>query len=61
MFDADANFYDVDTDEEYWISGPKRNRQDVRSRAIKPTIDEDARSAYEAFLDGEALPGRDVG
>ena len=23
-----ANFYDVDTDEEFWVSGPKRDRTD---------------------------------
>lgn len=26
----DANFYDVDTREDYWLSGPKRDRTDLR-------------------------------
>jgi hypothetical protein len=55
----DANFYDVETNEEYWISGPRRDRFDTRYSSIKPTIDNDARQPYEAFLKGAALPGRD--
>jgi hypothetical protein len=26
----DSNFYDVDSGDEYWISGPKRDRTDGR-------------------------------
>ncbi len=58
---GDANFYDVDTDEEYWVSGPKRDRTDARYGAGRPTIEDDARAAYEAFLAGAALPGREQG
>jgi hypothetical protein len=36
----DANFYDVESDEEYWISGPHRDRRDVRYSAVIPTVDE---------------------
>lgn len=54
----DANFFDEDTYEEYWISGPHRDRGDTRFSSIEPTIDEDAREAYPAFLDGAPLPGR---
>jgi hypothetical protein len=57
----DANFVDVETDEEYWISGPHRDRRDTRYSAVEPTIDEDARDAYQAFLDGASLPGRERG
>jgi hypothetical protein len=57
----DANFYDVDTDEEYWMSGPHRDQRDVRYSTVRPTIDDDARDAYEAFLDGLPLPGRERG
>lgn len=57
----DANFYDVDTGEEYWLSGPHRDGQDVRYSNVQPNIDDDARVAYEAFLDGAALPGREQG
>jgi hypothetical protein len=58
---SDANYYDVDTNEEYWISGPHRDRADVRYSNVKPVIDEDARPAYQAFLDGASLPGREHG
>jgi hypothetical protein len=57
----DANFCDVETDEEYWISGPHRNGGDTRYSQIQPSIDEDARDAYEAFLRGAPLPGREQG
>ena len=57
----DANFYDVETQEQYWMSGPHRDQRDVRYSAVRPTVDEDAREAYEAFLDGHALPGRERG
>lgn len=57
----DANFYDVETTEQYWISGPHRDRRDTRYSSIRPTIDDDAREAYEAFLNGESLPGREKG
>lgn len=33
----DANFYDVETDEEHWISGPHRDRRDPRYSSVKPT------------------------
>lgn len=57
----DANFYDVETDEEYWVSGPRRDQGDTRYSSITPTVDDDAKAAYEAFLDGAPLPGRKRG
>lgn len=57
----DANFYDVDSGEEYWLSGPHRDRRDTRYSSIRPTVDPEAREAYEAFLAGAALPGRQHG
>lgn len=57
----DANFYDVETNEEYWISGPHRDRGDTRYSSIRPTVDDDARDGYAAFLDGAPLPGRERG
>lgn len=57
----DANFYDVDTHEEFWISGPRRDRRDTRYSNVEPEVDEDVRAAYEAFLDGASLPGREKG
>lgn len=57
----DANFVDVDSREQYWISGPHRDRADTRYSNVTPTIDDDARIPYEAFLAGAALPGREHG
>lgn len=58
---GDSNFYDVDTHEHFWLSGPKRDRTDTRYGPATTSIDEDARDAYEAFLAGGLLPGRERG
>jgi hypothetical protein len=57
----DANYHDIETGERYWISGPHRDRADTRYSGVRPTVDADARPAYEAFLAGAALPGREHG
>lgn len=57
----DANFYDIEGSEEYWLSGPHRDRGDTRYSSTSPTIDDEARDAYEAFLAGAPLPGREHG
>jgi hypothetical protein len=57
----DANFLDVQSEEQYWISGPRRDRGDTRYSGIIPTVDGDARDAYDAFLAGAPLPGRERG
>ena len=57
----DANFYDVETHEAYWLSGPHRDRADTRYSNVRPQIDDDVREAYEAFLGGASLPGRERG
>ncbi|GAB1639667.1 hypothetical protein KRMM14A1259_00900 [Krasilnikovia sp. MM14-A1259] len=57
----DANFYDVETHEEYWLSGPRRDQADTRYSNIRPEIDDDVRDVYEAFLRGAPLPGRERG
>lgn len=57
----DANFYDVENHEWFWISGPKRDRTDLRYGGGSPSVDQDAATTYRAFLDGGALPGRERG
>ncbi|TXL61478.1 hypothetical protein [Aeromicrobium terrae] len=57
----DSNFYDHETGDEFWLSGPKRDRTDTRYGPRNTTVDEDAREAYEAFLAGAPLPGRERG
>nr|CEL13197.1 FIG01126921: hypothetical protein [Kibdelosporangium sp. MJ126-NF4] len=56
-----GNFYDVATGEEFWVSGPKRDRTDGRYSRVLPEIDDDARRPYEQFLQGAPLPGREHG
>jgi hypothetical protein len=42
-----SNYYDVDTGEDYWISGPKRNGGDALYGGSTPIeIDEDVREEY---------------
>ena len=57
----DANFMDNESRELFWVSGPKRDRSDARYSAKQPEVDEDVREAYQAFLDGAPLPGREHG
>jgi hypothetical protein len=57
----DANFYDVQTNEEFWVSGPKRDRTDTRYGPSNPEIEPEAVETYHAFLEGVPLPGRENG
>ena len=42
-----ANHYDVDTGEEYWISGPKRDGTDrLYGERVPVDVDEDVREEY---------------
>jgi len=42
-----SNFYDLDTGDDYWISGPKRNGGDALYGGSTPIgIDEDVREEY---------------
>jgi hypothetical protein len=42
-----ANFYDVDTGEHFWISGPRRDGRDrLYGERVPVVIDEDARVEY---------------
>jgi hypothetical protein len=56
---VDANFYDVETGEQFWISGPKRDQTDGRYSHVLPEVDDDARGPYEEFLRGAPLPGHE--
>ncbi|MGP9526850.1 hypothetical protein [Glutamicibacter sp. AOP5-A2-18] len=57
----DANFVDPETGDEYWISGPKRDRSDGRYSNVQPSVDADVADEYQAFLAGAPLPGRENG
>jgi hypothetical protein len=46
-----SNYYDVDTGEEYWISGVKKNGEDRHWAGSGPVeIDDDAREEYEDLV-----------
>ena len=62
---AKANFYDVETGEEYWISGPRKDGGDrLHGEAVPVEIDEDVRAEYwtqirrEPSRAGEAIANR---
>ena len=40
-----ANYYDIDTKEEYWISGPKKNGED-KLYGGKVEVDDDVKEEY---------------
>lgn len=42
-----SNYFDVETGEHYWISGPKRNGQDgLYATGMQPEIDADVTQEY---------------
>ena len=46
-----ANFYDVATGDEYWISGPRKDRLDaLYATNIAPVVDEDCRDEYRSQI-----------
>ena len=50
-----SNYYDVETGEQYWISGPKRNGEDgLYATNIRPEIDEDVQEEYWRDVRGRA-------
>ncbi len=51
-----SNYFDVETGEHYWISGPKRNGQDsLYATNTKPEVDEDVREEYWSAIRGQAV------
>lgn len=61
MKSFDGNFVDVDSREVFWVSGLKRDRTDTRYGPATTVVDDDAHEAYEGFLAGAPLPGRERG
>jgi hypothetical protein len=59
--DDEGNWRDAASGEWFWLSGPKRDRTDSRYGPQTTTVDEDARVAYDAFLNGAPAPGRERG
>jgi hypothetical protein len=55
------DFFDVDTGDVFWLSGPHRDRRDTRYSTVLPEVDDDVQESYGRFLAGEPLPGREGG
>jgi hypothetical protein len=48
-----ANYYDVETGEHYWISGPRRDGQDaLYATNLRPEIDDDVWDEYVRDIRG---------
>lgn len=56
-----GNFVDIESGDEWWISGPKRDLTDARYSGQQPIVEDDVRTEYEAFLSGAPLLGREHG
>lgn len=51
----DANHYDVETEELFWVSGPHRDGRDRRYSNVPVEVDPDVAEAYERFRRGGPL------
>ena len=55
-----ANYYDVETGEHYWISGPKKNGSDrLYGERVPVEIDDEVRDEYWRDIRGEPDRVRD--
>jgi len=51
-----SNYFDVETGEHYWISGPRRDGKDaLYATHIRPVIDKDVQDEYWAKVRGATL------
>ncbi|MHB8872851.1 MAG: hypothetical protein ACYC8T_04120 [Myxococcaceae bacterium] len=54
-----SNYVDLETGDEYWISGPRRDGQDqLYASNVRTEIDEDVRTEYWAEIRGRRPPGQ---
>lgn len=54
-----SNYFDVETGEHYWISGPRKDGQDaLYATHTRPVVDEDVQDEYFLKIRGVAVPGR---
>lgn len=53
-----ANYYDIESGEHYWISGPRKDGADrLYGESVPVDIDEDVREEYWATVRGVEAPG----
>lgn len=54
-----SNYFDIDTGEHYWISGPKKNGQDsLYATHARAVVDADVHEEYWAMIRGLPVPPR---
>ena len=54
-----SNYFDVETGEPYWISGPHRDGQDsLYATHLKPTVDDDAVEEYWLKIRERPVPAK---
>ena len=54
-----SNYFDVETGEHYWISGPKKNGQDaLYATNVQPQVDADVHEEYWGKIRGLQAPQR---
>jgi len=52
-----SNYFDVETGEHYWISGPRRDGKDaLYATHVRPVIDDDIQDEYWSKIRGVASP-----
>lgn len=52
-----SNYFDVETGEHYWISGPRRDGKDaLYATHVRPVIDDDVQDEYWSKVRGVASP-----
>ncbi|RQO56984.1 1-deoxy-D-xylulose-5-phosphate synthase [Paucibacter sp. KBW04] len=56
-----SNYFDVETGDRYWISGPKKNGRDsLYATNVRPVIDADVHDEYWQEIRGLPVPPRQV-
>src|SRR5437868_3094595 len=54
-----SNYFEVETGEPYWISGPRKDGQDsLYATNVAPEVDEDVRGEYWSEIRGLPVPTR---
>lgn len=54
-----SNYFDIDTGQHYWISGPKRNGQDsLYATHARAVVDADVHDEYWSVIRGLPVPPR---
>ena len=54
-----SNYFEVETGEPYWISGPRKDGQDsLYATNVAPEVDEDVRDEYWSKIRGQPVSTR---